>query len=115
MAATGKSHALIRGAIGLPAERIVVFGVSITAVPVVALSLVTFLHMALGEQAPKSLAIRAPKVLVLLTAPPLVILSYVFSPVIWLLNTVTVHTTPAGRLLVGSSVKVVAGLVVVRL
>ena len=28
----------------------------------------------------------APKVLVLLTAPPLVILSYVFSPVIWLLN-----------------------------
>ncbi len=53
---------------------------------VAALSLVTFLHMALGEQAPKSLAIRAPKVLVLLTAPPLVILSYVFSPVIWLLN-----------------------------
>ena len=50
------------------------------------LSLVTFLHMALGEQAPKSLAIRAPKILALLTAPPLVILSYVFSPVIWLLN-----------------------------
>ena len=42
--------------------------------------------MALGEQAPKSLAIRAPKVVVLLTAPPLVILSYVFSPVIWVLN-----------------------------
>ncbi len=42
--------------------------------------------MALGEQAPKSLAIRAPRLLVLLTAPPLVILSYVFSPVIWLLN-----------------------------
>ena len=55
-------------------------------VPVAALSLVTFLHMALGEQAPKNLAIRAPKVIVLLTAPPLVILSYVFSPVIWLLN-----------------------------
>ena len=53
---------------------------------IAALSLVTFLHMALGEQAPKSLAIRAPRVLVLLTAPPLVILSYVFSPVIWLLN-----------------------------
>ena len=38
-----------------------------------ALSLVTFLHMALGEQAPE-LAIRARKVLVLITAPPLVIL-----------------------------------------
>ena len=59
---------------------------SIPIVPVVALSLVTFLHMALGEQAPKSLAIRAPRVLALLTAPPLVILSYIFSPVIWLLN-----------------------------
>jgi CBS domain containing-hemolysin-like protein len=73
-------------AIRLPAEPVVVLGMSITIVPVAALSLVTFLHMALGEQAPKSLAIRAPKVLALLTAPPLVILSYVFSPVIWLLN-----------------------------
>jgi CBS domain containing-hemolysin-like protein len=73
-------------AIGLRSAPIVVFGVSIATVPLAALSLVTFLHMALGEQAPKNLAIRAPKVLVLLTAPPLVILSYVFSPVIWLLN-----------------------------
>ena len=63
-----------------------VFGVSIAIVPLAALSLVTFLHMALGEQAPKSLAIREPRVLALLTAPPLVILSYIFSPVIWLLN-----------------------------
>src|SRR5262249_58235169 len=43
-------------------------------------------QMAWGEQEPKSLAIRAPKVLALLTAPALVILSYVFAPVIWLLN-----------------------------
>jgi CBS domain containing-hemolysin-like protein len=61
-------------------------GVSITTVPVAALCLVTFLHMALGEQAPKSLAIRAPRILALVTAPPLVILSTVFAPVIWLLN-----------------------------
>jgi len=72
--------------LGIRATPIAVFGVSIPTVTLVALSLVTFLHMALGEQAPKSLAIRAPRVLVLLTAPPLVILSYVFSPVIWLLN-----------------------------
>jgi CBS domain containing-hemolysin-like protein len=64
----------------------VVGGISISIVPLIALTLVTFLHMALGEQAPKSLAIRAPRVVVLLTAPPLVILSYVFSPVIWVLN-----------------------------
>src|SRR5262249_7739535 len=73
-------------ALGLSANPIAVLGVSIPTVTLVALSLVTFLHMALGEQAPKSLAIRAPKVLVLLTAPPLVILSYVFAPVIWLLK-----------------------------
>jgi len=72
--------------LGIRATPIAVFGVSIPTVTLAALSLVTFLHMALGEQAPKSLAIRAPKFLVLLTAPPLVILSYVFSPVIWLLN-----------------------------
>src|SRR5271169_2132876 len=72
--------------LGIRATPIVIFGISIPTVTIAALSLVTFLHMALGEQAPKSLAIRAPKVLVLLTAPPLVILSYVFSPVIWLLN-----------------------------
>jgi len=73
-------------ALHLRATPIAIFGISIPTVTLGALSLVTFLHMALGEQAPKSLAIRAPKVLVLLTAPPLVILSYVFSPVIWLLN-----------------------------
>src|SRR5580693_3421283 len=72
--------------LGIRATPVVVFGISIPTVTIAALSLVTFLHMALGEQAPKSLAIRAPKVIVLLTAPPLVILSYVFSPVIWLLN-----------------------------
>jgi len=72
--------------LNLPSAPVVIFGISIAFVPLVALSLVTFLHMALGEQAPKSLAIRAPKALALLTAPPLVILSYVFSPLIWLLN-----------------------------
>ncbi len=73
-------------AISVPTHPIVLFGVAVSIVPVAALSLVTFLHMALGEQAPKSLAIRAPRVLALVTAPPLVILSYVFAPVIWLLN-----------------------------
>ncbi len=73
-------------ALHLRATPVVISGLSIPVVPLVALTLVTFLHMALGEQAPKSLAIRNPKLVVLLTAPPLVILSYVFSPVIWVLN-----------------------------
>ncbi len=73
-------------ALHLRSDPITIFGVSIAIVPVAALGLITFLHMALGEQAPKSLAIRHPRALALLTAPPLVILSYIFSPVIWLLN-----------------------------
>src|SRR3954454_23192518 len=73
-------------AIGLEFDWIIA-GVSTGVVPVAALSLVTFLHMALGEQAPKTLAIRVPRVLALVTAPPLVVIAHIFWPVIWLLNT----------------------------
>src|SRR5262249_3278887 len=51
-----------------------------------ALSFITFLHMALGEQAPKNLAIRAAKPIALWTAPVLVAFYYVFWPIIWTLN-----------------------------
>ena len=70
----------------LPDPEWVVGGLSISIVPVIALSLVTFLHMALGEQAPKSLAIRSAKVIALWTAPVLVAFYYLFFPFIWLLN-----------------------------
>jgi CBS domain containing-hemolysin-like protein len=73
--------------IGLGHAQVAVWGISIGLVPIASLTLVTFLHMALGEQAPKSLAIRAAKVVALVTAPPLVLLTNVFYPVIWLLNT----------------------------
>jgi CBS domain containing-hemolysin-like protein len=72
--------------VGLDAERVIP-GFSIGIVPVAALTLVTFLHMALGEQAPKTLAIRAPRILALITAPPLVLMAHAFWPFIWLLNT----------------------------
>ena len=71
---------------GLEVEKLVP-GFSAGVVPVAALCLVTFLHMALGEQAPKTLAIRAPRILALVTAPPLVLIAHIFWPVIWLLNT----------------------------
>jgi CBS domain containing-hemolysin-like protein len=74
------------GAIGLDPERIIP-GISVGIIPVAAITLVTFLHMALGEQAPKTLAIRAPRILALVTAPPLVLIAHVFWPFIWLLNT----------------------------
>src|SRR4051794_34579969 len=76
------------GAIGLDVERVIP-GVSVGIIPVAAITLVTFLHMALGEQAPKTLAIRAPRILALVTAPPLVLIAHIFWPVIWLLNTLS--------------------------
>ncbi len=54
--------------------------------PLLALSFVTFLHMALGEQAPKSMAIRSAKTVALWTAPILIAFYYIFFPIIWLLN-----------------------------
>ncbi len=85
-------------ALHIPSPQIGISGVSTGLVPLVSLSLVTFLHMALGEQAPKTLAIREPRLLALITAPPLVILSYIFSPVIWLLNRASNLTLWALRL-----------------
>jgi len=72
--------------VGLGHSRVAVGGMSIALVPILSLTFVTFLHMALGEQAPKTLAIRASRVVALVTAPPLVLLAYVFWPAIWLLN-----------------------------
>ena len=64
----------------------VVSGVTFSLVPIIALSFVTFLHMALGEQAPKSLAIRSARSIALWTAPVLVAFCWIFWPLIWALN-----------------------------
>src|SRR5262245_35110827 len=58
--------------LGLPARGPRAWGVSISISSILALSFVTFLHMALGEQAPKNLAIRSAKTIALWTAPILV-------------------------------------------
>jgi CBS domain containing-hemolysin-like protein len=55
--------------VGLGHSQIAVGGMSIALVPILSLTFVTFLHMAL------------------VTSPPLVLLAYVFWPAIWLLNT----------------------------
>lgn len=75
---------------GLGSEAMRVGSVSVASI--VAFSLVTFLHMALGEQAPKSLAIRSAKTIALWTAPVLIAFYYIFFPVIWLLNTASILT-----------------------
>jgi CBS domain containing-hemolysin-like protein len=76
---------LIEGAISglgvdLPA------GVSHAIAFVIAMSIVVFLHMVVGEMAPKSWAISHPERSALLLARPFRAFAIVFSPFIWVLN-----------------------------
>jgi CBS domain containing-hemolysin-like protein len=73
-------------AIGLMGGQFPIGTLSVSLVPLFAFTFVTFLHVALGEQAPKSLAIRSAKTVALWTAPPLIAIYYACWPVIWLLN-----------------------------
>ncbi|MDE4085047.1 hemolysin family protein [Planococcus maritimus] len=52
----------------------------------IALSIVTFLHVVIGELAPKTLAIQYAERMTLLLAPPLYWFGKIMSPFIWLLN-----------------------------
>ena len=52
----------------------------------IALLIVSFLHVVFGEMVPKNLAFSVPDRAVLFLAPPLVWVSKVFMPVIWVLN-----------------------------
>jgi CBS domain containing-hemolysin-like protein len=58
---------------------------------VIALLLVSYLHVVFGEMVPKNLAFSLPDRAVLLLAPPLVWVSRVFMPVIWALNWIANH------------------------
>ncbi|WP_150463099.1 hemolysin family protein [Nesterenkonia ebinurensis] len=53
---------------------------------VIALLLVSFLHVTFGEMVPKNFAVSVADKAVLLLSPPLVLLYRVFMPVIWMLN-----------------------------
>ena len=68
------------GAAGLPEELLhpIAFAV--------ALSVVVFLHMVLGEMVPKNIALAGPERSALLLGPPLYGIVTVLRPLIWLLN-----------------------------
>ncbi len=53
---------------------------------VIALALVTLLHVVLGEMVPKNIAIAGPERAALVLAPPLVLTVKVMYPLIWTLN-----------------------------
>ena len=73
-------------ALGLADENWAVGSVHLSLAWILGFSFVTFLHMAMGEQAPKSLAIGSAKTIALWTAPVLIAFYYIFFPFIWLLN-----------------------------
>lgn len=56
------------------------------AAVVIAFTLISYLHIVLGELAPKSLAIRRPEATSLWTAAPLYAFYWLMYPAIWLLN-----------------------------
>ncbi len=68
----------------LPAESAVI--TSHTLSIVIAFSLITFLHIVLGELAPKSIALQKAESTALVIIRPLIIFSQLFKPFIWLLN-----------------------------
>lgn len=55
---------------------------------IVALLLVTFLHVVLGEMVPKNISFSVPTRAALILAPPLVLVSKIVRPIIWTLNTI---------------------------
>jgi len=70
------------GAIGLPEAAVS------TVSFIVALLVVTYLHVVLGEMVPKNISFSLPDKAVLLLAPPLVFVSKVISPIIRTMNAI---------------------------
>ncbi|MBC7723152.1 MAG: HlyC/CorC family transporter [Burkholderiaceae bacterium] len=66
-------------------------GLSVQAIGIIAfaaaLLIVTFLHVVIGEMVPKNISFSVPTRAALILAPPLVFVSKVVGPVIWVLNT----------------------------
>lgn len=76
-------HHLLAGPLeftGLPPE--LVNGVAFA----IALIIVTYLHVVLGEMVPKNISFSVPDRAVLILAPPLVFVAKVFKPIIWVMN-----------------------------
>ncbi|WP_104164030.1 hemolysin family protein [Cryobacterium sp. N22] len=83
----------------------------------VALGLVTFLHVVLGEMVPKNISFSVPDRAALILAPPLVFVARVFTPVIvslnWLANSVLrlFRVTPKDEATSAFTLDEVAGIV----
>ncbi len=57
-----------------------------TAAVIIAFSIITILHIVIGELVPKSIALQLPEKTSLLVISPLIVFTKIFHPFIWLLN-----------------------------
>ncbi len=57
-----------------------------TVAVVVAVALMTYLHVVIGEMVPKAMALIAPEKTALRVSPPMAVFGTVFAPLVWLLN-----------------------------
>ncbi|MBI4097245.1 MAG: HlyC/CorC family transporter [Candidatus Levybacteria bacterium] len=64
----------------------VAFFSSHTIAIIIAFSIITFLHIVLGELAPKSIALQRSEITSLFIIAPLIAFTKVFKPIIWVLN-----------------------------
>ncbi|MGH7663476.1 MAG: hemolysin family protein [Gemmatimonadaceae bacterium] len=74
---------LLFASLGMPLSQGAAHSV---AAIVTAFSIITFLHIVLGELAPKSMALIAPEKVSIAVTRPLMIFAWVMSPGIWVLN-----------------------------
>lgn len=65
---------------------------------VIALVIVVYLHMVLGEMVPKNIALAGPDRAALVLGPPLYLITVVARPVIWLMNATANLVLRAGRI-----------------
>ncbi|MDO5025473.1 MAG: hemolysin family protein [Trueperella sp.] len=72
-------------ALGMPDSLVQVVAVAL------ALVIVVYLHVVLGEMVPKNLAVTTPETAALIFGPPLVLLSKIFLPIVATLNWVANH------------------------
>jgi CBS domain containing-hemolysin-like protein len=72
---------------------------SITIAGIVAYTVLTYLHVLLGELTPKAAALNHPEQIAKFLAPPLLLFAWVMTPFIWILN----HSANALLKMVGQS------------
>lgn len=58
---------------------------------VIALTIVVYLHVVIGEMVPKNMSVSSPEKSVLLFGPPLVMFARLVKPIIWVLNWIANH------------------------